>query len=160
MLVTKGKFLETVVLTFGVVVVGSGAFFSPLPATAPAPKKTDQENIEGTWVAVSAEANGKALPAREVKGFTVVISSDKVVFNPKEDNRASTYKLDPKKMPKVIELTPLDGPAKGKPQRAIYELKGDRLKLCVQNGKGDPPTEFATKAGTNLRLLILKRVKK
>ncbi|MGH7170934.1 MAG: TIGR03067 domain-containing protein, partial [Gemmataceae bacterium] len=61
--------------------------------------------------------------------------------------------------PKVVEITKNDGPAKGKPQRAIYELKGNRLKLCVQNGDGKPPTEFATKPGDGLLLLIFQRVK-
>lgn len=160
MFVTEMKTGAVRVLALGIVISGTGGFSSPLLATAPAPKKTDNEKIQGTWTAVSAEADGKKLPPREVEGVTVVVTADKIIFNPKEENRAATYKLDSTKAPKVIELTPLDGPVKGKPQRAIYELNGDQLKLCVQNGKGQPPTEFATKAGDGLRLLFLKRVKK
>lgn len=159
MIVTEKKTVLVLALTLGMIVGGSGAFSSRLRATAPDPKKADRVNIQGTWIAVSAEVGGEAMPAEAIKDFTVVISADKVRFNPKKDDRSATYKLDPTRTPKVIELTPLEGPAKGKPQRAIYELTGDRLKLCVQNGKGDPPMKFETKPGTDLRLLVLKRVK-
>ncbi len=53
----------------------------------------------------------------------------------------------------------LDGPVKGKPQRGIYQLDKDRLVLCINNEKDQPPTEFATKAGDGLRLLTLQREK-
>lgn len=161
MFVTKMKPVAVRVLALGIVISGTGGFSSPLLATAPAPKKTDNEKIQGTWAVVSAEADGKKLPPREVKDVTLVITADQIVFNLKgEEKKAGNYKLAPTKSPKVIELTPLDGPDKGKPQRDIYELNGDQLKLCIQNGDGQPPTEFATKAGDGLSLLILKRVKK
>ena len=99
--------------------------------------KDDATAIQGTWVAVSGEADGKEASADEIKDFQVVFTADKLVFNPKGDNRASSYKLDPAKTPKVIEVTPQDGPAKGKTLHGLYELDGDRLKLCLQNGDGD-----------------------
>jgi uncharacterized protein (TIGR03067 family) len=130
----------------------------------PAAKGTDKdkpnkdgETIQGTWVAVSAEVDGKEAPAEAIKDFTLVITADKLIFNPKGENRQTSYKLDPAKMPKAIDLTPLDGPAKGKAMKSIYRLDGDRLTLCLQNSDGDAPTEFATKANSGLRLLVLKR---
>ena len=41
----------------------------------------------------------------------------------------------------------------------IYELKGDDLKMCV-GMDGDRPKEFATQAGINTMLFVLKRDKK
>jgi RNA polymerase sigma factor (sigma-70 family) len=164
MFVTKVKTVAALVLALVVVGGGGGMLTYRLlgneSPTKKTDKKVDKENIQDTWIAVSAEADGQAAPAEAIKDVTVVITADKVVFNPKGENRVSTYKLDSTKTPKVIVLTPLDGPAKGESLRAIYELKGDRLKLCLQNGKGDPPTEFATKPGTHLRLLVLKRAPK
>jgi RNA polymerase sigma factor (sigma-70 family) len=160
MFVSKMKTVAASVLALTMLVGGGGFCSYHLLATAPAPKQTDKENIQGTWVADSAEADGRKAPPEAIKDFTVVITADKIVFNPKGENRSSKYKLDSTKKPKVIEVTPQDGPAKGKSQSAIYELDGDQLKLCIQNGEGQPPTEFATKAGDGLRLLILKRYKK
>ncbi len=96
-------------------------------------------------------------PAEAIKDFTVLITPNKIDFRPKGVNRQSCYKLDPKADPKVIEVTPLDGPAKGKTLRGLYALDGDRLKLCLQNGNGPAPTAFATKSDSGLRLLTLKR---
>ncbi len=117
-------------------------------------QKKDEELIQGTWVAVSAEADGQQAPEEAIKDFTLVITADKLIF---PGNRQSSYKLDPTKTPKVIAVTPLDGPRKGQAMNNIYRLDGDRLSLCLQNGDGDAPTEFATKVGDGLRLLILKR---
>ncbi len=121
------------------------------------PADADADKIQGTWVAVSAEMDGKAAPAEAIKDLTLVVSADKVAFNPGGEDRQSTYKLDPTKTPKRIELTPLDGPAKGKMVHCLYELDGDRLKLCLLNGPGEEPKEFATTPGSNLRLLVLER---
>ena len=139
------------------------------PAVAAAPKDdapkekppadADADKIQGTWVAIWVETGGKPAPSNTIKNLSLLITADKIAFNPGGENRQSTYKLDPAKTPKIIELTPQDGPAKGKTLRGLYELDGDRLKLCVQNGEGEEPTEFATKPGTGWRLLILRRKK-
>lgn len=163
MFVTKMKMVAALTLIVSAIVGGAGALAYHSLAPVPAKKKTDKENIQGTWIAVSLEKGGKQAPEEVVKRFTVVITADKVRFKMKDkdsDEGICSYKLDASQSPKVIELTPLDGPAKDKPQRAIYELKGDRLKLCMQNGEGDPPTKFSTEEGTHLRLLVLKREKK
>ncbi len=117
----------------------------------------DAQKIQGTWVAVSAEMDGKAAPAEAIKDLTILVTADKMAFSPKGEDRQSLYKLDPTKTPKGIEMTPQDGPAKGKTVHGLYELDGDRLKLCLLNGPGEEPKEFATTPGSNLRLLILKR---
>jgi uncharacterized protein (TIGR03067 family) len=137
-----------------------GAADKPAPTDRPpvADKpRDDREAIQGNWVAVSAKMDGQEAPAEAIKDFLLVITADKLVFNPKGENRSSTYQLDPAKTPKVIEATPQDGPAKGKTVRGLYELDGDHLKLCLLNGEGKEPTEFATKPGSGLRMLILKR---
>ncbi len=139
------------------------------PAAAAAPKDdapkdkpradADAAKIQGTWVAIWVETGGKPAPSDTIKNLSLLITADKIAFNPGGENRQSTYKLDPTKTPKMIELTPQDGPTKGKTLRGLYELDGDRLKLCVQNGEGEEPKEFATKPGTSVRLLVLRRKK-
>jgi RNA polymerase sigma factor (sigma-70 family) len=165
MFVSKMKILAVWVLALGVILGGASAFTTHLIATAPLAEKTDKENIQGTWKVVSLESEGDTTPKAGLPpiGMMLVFKADKIVPTDGkiEKGRQHTYRLlDTKKTPKVIELTPLDEPAKGKPQKAIYELKGDRLKLCVQNGDGKPPTEFATKRGDGLLLLIFERAKK
>ena len=93
MFVSKIKTVAALVLALTMIVGGAGVYSYHLLATAPAPKQTDKENIQGTWFAVSAEADGKKAPPEAIKDFTVVITTDKIVFNPKGENRASNYEL-------------------------------------------------------------------
>jgi RNA polymerase sigma factor (sigma-70 family) len=174
MILTKAKIVIALALSLAMLGGAGGLAYRSLaagaddgPKTAPAETAsrdgrqpeadTDAEKIQGTWRVVSAEQGGKEAPAEAIKDFTVVITADKIAFSPKGENRQSSYKLDPKADPKVIAVTPLDGPAKGKTLRGLYALDGDRLKLCLQNGPGPEPTEFATTSDSGLRLLTLKR---
>jgi uncharacterized protein (TIGR03067 family) len=68
-----------------------------------------------------------------------------------------TFKLDPSAKPKAIDITGTEGPNKGKTIPAIYELTDDTLTVCYNLGGKDRPTEFKTKAGTQLFLVTYKR---
>ena len=57
-------------------------------------------------------------------------------------------------------MTPDDGPNKGKTLVGIYEVKGDELKVCHGDPGADRPKEIASKEGSGLSLITLKRVKK
>ena len=45
--------------------------------------------------------------------------------------RKQTFKLDPAKSPKEIDITSLDGQEKGKTAACIYKLEKDRLTICI-----------------------------
>jgi uncharacterized protein (TIGR03067 family) len=101
--------------------------------------------------------------AKKIKSTKWVVTADKITFAmPGQEDQNASYKLDPTKKPKEIDLTPLDGPAneKGKTGRAIYSLDGDVLKICMPGSlaTGERPTELATKEGGKTSLFIFKRV--
>ena len=122
--------------------------------------KKELEKLQGTWVAVHLEADGQAAPEAEAKKFKVLIEKDKITFNPETEKRTSTIQLDLSKQPKIMLVTPSDGPEKGKTLTAIYSLDQDTLKICLNNiPGGPPPAKFETKSDKGLRLLILKRAK-
>ena len=54
--------------------------------------KTDNDavKIQGTWVAASAEVDGKKAPADAIKDFAVIITAGKITFNPKGENRQAS----------------------------------------------------------------------
>jgi uncharacterized protein (TIGR03067 family) len=108
------------------------------------------------------EAGGEKAPAEAVKAFQIRIKGDKMAFNPKSENRESAFALDPEAKPKALDLTPSDGPAKGKKLPcAIYRLEGDKLTICIdkEGQAGKRPTAFQTAAGDGFALLTLERVK-
>jgi len=65
--------------------------------------------------------------------------------------------LDLTKTPNEIAVRPLVGRSKGRHKRGIYSLVNDYLKVCVNKDKDQLPTEFSTKAGDGLRILVFKR---
>ena len=123
--------------------------------------KKDVKELQGKWQAVELQAQGKKAPPEQVKKFRIVIKGDKITFNPDSENRKSKFKVDPSKSPKAMDMTPLDGPMKGKTIPGIYSLEKGLLKICIPNGREitKRPTEFKTTPGDGLILLTFKRAK-
>jgi len=57
-----------------------------------------------------------------------------------------------------MTITDTAGPNQGKTFPAIYELKGDTLRICYDLSGAKRPTEFKTVAGTQLYLVTYTRV--
>ncbi len=117
--------------------------------------KTDQDKIQGTWTFVSGERGGKPLPDDDVKDRKISFAGNKMKMKNKDQEREVTFKLNPDKKPKEIDVD-----FDGQMGMGIYQLDGDTLK--VAHGElGDPrPTEFASKADSKVTLVVLKREKK
>jgi hypothetical protein len=49
------------------------------------------------------------------------------------------------------------GTSKGRPKRGIYSLENEYLRVCVNKDRDQLPTEFSTKSGDGLRILVFKR---
>lgn len=117
----------------------------------------DLKKLVGTWEEVSHTANGKAKGADELKGTTVVIDATGKweAFKDGASLLKGSVKLDPAKKPKASDWT-IDGTdfvALG-----IYEVDGDTWKHCF--AVKERPTEFASKEGSEVIFIVLKRAKK
>jgi uncharacterized protein (TIGR03067 family) len=138
-----------------------------LLAAAPDPKddaKKDQEALQGTWRPVSSEQGGKD-QTDEAKDHTLTFEKDTFTVKKGDEVRVKgTFKLDPSKKPKAIDMTVTQGPRdddKGKELHGIYELDKDTLKWCTSEPGGEArPKGFATKEGTKDLLVTLKKEKK
>jgi uncharacterized protein (TIGR03067 family) len=120
----------------------------------------DARKLQGTWQVLAAEDDGEVVAEEDLKQLRVVFTDDNVQV--KEGAKAQkkfTFKLDPKKSPKAIDFTYTDGPKKGMTDRGIYLLEGDYLKLCIRTKDGERPTVFASKEGSQVFLIVLRRAK-
>lgn len=117
----------------------------------------ETEKFQGTWKVELIAENGVAEPDDEAKKFEITVKGN--VFYVKIDGREETmsFKIDPDKSPKNIDITPNYGDDKGKTAPGIYEFDGDRLRICACP-KGERPKKFATVQGT--MVLMLKRESK
>lgn len=76
-----------------------------------------------------------------------------------EEAEEGTFKLMPSAAPKAMDITATKDPNKGKTILAIYEQKGDTLRVCYDLSGKKSPTKFKTKEGTLLYLAEYKRQK-
>jgi uncharacterized protein (TIGR03067 family) len=133
-------------------------FASPLTLVRASDKSAP--DLEGTWKPVTAELAGKKYPQQILDTMTLVLKDNKwrVVVEGKNDE--GTFKHDPSKSPKTMNITGTNGPNNGKTYLVIYELKGDEMRVCYDLTTKSRPTEFATKPDTMLYLVTYRREKK
>ena len=123
----------------------------------PASKK-DLDGLQGTWTLVSARRDGEALPEDKVKKTTIVIKDDTFVFPELAEyatSKEGTIKLDATRKPKQMDATSTEKEV----MLGIYELDGDRYKVCFAPTGKPRPSEFACKPGTGNLLQVWKRKK-
>jgi uncharacterized protein (TIGR03067 family) len=127
----------------------------------------DLKEMQGRWIAETWQVNGrdaiKDLQQRKVRA-AATLSGDRLAFDElgadskvKTENDRYTIRLDPKADPKQITWTRERDRAEIK---AIYELKGDTLRLSTPLEAGGPrPATFDGSKGSDQVLIILKRLK-
>ena len=116
-----------------------------------------KENVlDGTWLPSTAEFGGKPFPEEVRKSIRLEIKGDLYTVTVGKQPDRGTCKLNPSAMPKSLDITGTEGPNKGKTILAIYERKGDTLRVCYDLTGKSRPKEFKTKVGTQLFLVEYK----
>ena len=144
-----------------IVVVFSSLFAclaSLAPAADPAPRG-DTAALMGTWTCAAAVVDGKPLAESVVKKLRLTIDAKRykterggeVLFD-------STYRIDPSKQPRQIEMIATEGDAAGQPALGIYSLDGDTLRMCYVMPGGARPAKFESAPGSKAFLVTWKRV--
>ena len=92
-------------------------------------------SLEGTWLPLSAELDGEAAPAEvlEQTVFTLASGQYSVRFGGQVSDRG-TYEIDEA----GLTLSGMDGPNAGKILPCLYQLKGNRLRICFGLGGKRP----------------------
>lgn len=132
--------------------------------------KKDVELMEGQWAAATyvqdGQGEGETIDPKE-SPVRWVFKENKVTWLTDVDEATSphpkgTFKLDPTKNPKTIDITfpPEAGAKKDQVILGIYEIKGDTLKICYGSVGVARPAEFKSKEGSKLILIGFKRMTK
>jgi uncharacterized protein (TIGR03067 family) len=142
-----------------VVVVTAGL----LIAADKADSNKAQDKLKGSWKLVSAELGGEKVDLTKDKDLPskLTFDGDKFTAVYKGEKHEASYKLGSGKKANAIDIISSEGKDKGKVViKAIYHLKGDTLKICVNRKKNtERPKELASKEGTQLAVLVFQRIK-
>jgi RNA polymerase sigma factor (sigma-70 family) len=160
MFIAKIKLFVAVALGLSLLLGGAGFLAWQLSAQTPGAQqpsaKKDREALQGPWTVINAQVNGQAINADElaqIKARAIVFDGDKV-----NAHGNAEYTIDPAKTPREMNIVPREGPEaeKGKIFRAIYELKGDDLKITFVGPDQNRPKTFEQDGAM---ALVLKRKK-
>ena len=128
--------------------------------------KAEMKKLEGTWVGVSAVADGKDVAADKAKSLSLTMKTDGTwTMTDGKETWHGTFTVDATKSPKTARFAILSGKNKDHTTLDIYEVDGDTFKCCyaiVPTDKAsdkDRPTKFAAEAGSGHILSIMKREK-
>jgi uncharacterized protein (TIGR03067 family) len=116
----------------------------------------DLDRLQGTWSITEAEMDGQAAPAAMTNG-AITISGNKFVTSGVGAEYKGMLVLDESAKPRRLDLRFTSGMQKGTTNLCIYELKGDRLRLCVATRGDVRPKKFASLPDSGIVLETLRR---
>jgi uncharacterized protein (TIGR03067 family) len=120
--------------------------------------KGDLEKIQGDWVLLWAERDGKPRFTANDQERSITFQDNKLLTRG-PGGTEGTFQLQPREIPKVLEITQAAGPSKTKTMKGIYDLEGDKLTICLnEKSGGELPHDFATTTGSGLELMVFQRV--
>jgi len=142
--------LKTILLTFVTLALS-------LPVNnIQAGDQQDVEKFQGTWKLVSATRDGKALAEDKVKQTTIVFKGDTFRFPELAEyatSKEGTIKLDATKTPRQMDATSTGGEV----MLGIYDLEGNRYKVCFAPVGKPRPSEFVSTPGSGYILQFWDR---
>ena len=119
----------------------------------------DAKAIQGRWRLVQAELSGQPLPDAVISTISLKLENGKYEVVVAGNPDRGTYAIDPGAKPKRMTVTGTEGPNVGKTFPAIYELKGDSLRICYDLSGEKRPAGFSTSQDTKLVLVTYTRIK-
>ena len=111
---------------------------------------SDRELLQGTWDARRIEFDGQV---RDGVGMQLVFTADKATLHTPFGPITADYKLDPDRTPKTIDM-------QRDPQTiwpGIYEISGNKVRICLNQAGRERPTDFVTQPGSGLFVYMLER---
>jgi uncharacterized protein (TIGR03067 family) len=116
--------------------------------------------LMGTWKLESAERGGEKVDVAKDEHLPtqLSISGPRIVAKTANGEHKASFKVDLTKDPATIDLTPTEGPEKGKAMEGLMKLSGNTLTLCFTEGEHDKrPTELASKKDSKTVVATFKK---
>jgi uncharacterized protein (TIGR03067 family) len=121
--------------------------------------QADAQAIQGSWSRTSSALGDSALPAEFLKPLIYKFSDGKYEKSVNGgDPEKGTYTIDPSTSPKNLALTCSEGTAAGTTILCIYQLDGDKLRICVDIPGTTRPASFQSSSTTQLMIESYKRL--
>jgi RNA polymerase sigma factor (sigma-70 family) len=137
---------------------GGGLLATQAWADRPAAKDA-KATLDGTWQVTAVTKNGVDDSKEEAEAGKLVLSGETFVMHHGPNTMKGTFKAEPTQSPATIDLVVSEGGDAGETHVGIYELDGDKLRICMTHKDKERPTKFESADGSGVVLVSLKRVK-
>ena len=117
----------------------------------------DLDLLQGLWRISAIEMEGREMPEEMVAEARIRIEGDRFTTTGMGAEYAGTMVLDASASPKSLDMKFDAGPEKGNTNFGIYELDGDRWRICLATHGTVRPSEFDSKAGDGFVVEMLVR---
>ncbi len=122
--------------------------------------KKDLAQLEGSWLMVSASADGQPMPEETRKQMKRICKGDEATTTMAgQIFIKAKITIDPSKKPKTIDYQMTDGFTRGQKQLGIYEVEGDIFKSCFAKPGAERPADFTSQPGDGRTWSVWKREK-
>jgi uncharacterized protein (TIGR03067 family) len=116
----------------------------------------DRNRLAGHWKIADDTKRTEKTATKDGQYIGLVFTDNRLTLKTaRGESFEATYTLKPDEKPKQITIRPRMGPDEAKTLYGIYELKGDRLRICWSENKEQRPRELKAQGGRTL--LVLKR---
>jgi uncharacterized protein (TIGR03067 family) len=122
-------------------------------------KADDVKKMNGTWTVAEAHLAGMKLPEDFSKTVKLTLKDGAYSTEVGDNKDEGTVKLIAGTKPALMEIEGTVGPNKGKKFQAIYELDGDKMRVCYALDGKTKPTEFKSTAENGMFLVTYVRAK-
>ncbi len=118
---------------------------------------------EGTYKVTAMSHGGAKIPDDKLKGFEgATIKGDKFTMKIGGETKVATVKIDAKAKPATIDMSPDEGPEKGKTMKGIWKLEKGVLTIAVfvgKDGETKRPENFDGKGADDIVFELTKSEK-
>lgn len=114
----------------------------------------DLKELEGNYSVASLQLSGKVLSKEDAQKTKVRFKGDMLSITIGGQEKATQIKVDASKKPHTIDITPNEGPDKGKTYLGIYKIEKNEVTLAFIKS-GERPKEFTSE--NEVTLLKLKK---
>jgi uncharacterized protein (TIGR03067 family) len=112
--------------------------------------------IQGDWQVSSIEVNGEPLDRATVSSMVVTIENNTYKLSGAEREDHGTFTIDTQSNPYKMDISPDRGPDSGEKLPAIFEVNGDKMRVCYGRGESRPKA-FATSSDSESLLITYQR---
>jgi uncharacterized protein (TIGR03067 family) len=117
----------------------------------------DLDRLQGAWTVTVLEMEGQTTPASMLAEARIVIKGDRFTTTGMGAEYGGTFVVDESSTPRRLDMKFDAGPERGATNLCIYELDGDRWKLCIATRGTVRPNAFVSPAGSGFAVETLTR---